>query len=157
MSANPAREDAPFADEAEIRALYQQMLESWNRRDAEAMAAAFAEDGESIGFDGSVMTGRAEIAATLRQIFADHPTGAYVWKVREVQPLAPGAAVLRAIVGMVPHGKSDINPALNAHQTVVAAKRDGRWRIVLLQNTPAQFHGRPDLADRLTEEPRHLL
>ena len=157
MSENPAREDAPSADEAEIRALYQQLLESWNRRDAEAMAATFAEDGESIGFDGSVMTGRAEIAATLRQIFADHPTGAYVWKVRVVRPLAPEAAVLCAVVGIVPHGKSDINPALNAHQTVVAAKRDGRWRIVLLQNTPAQFHGRPDLADRLTEELRHLL
>lgn len=157
MSANLAREDAPSADEAEIRALYQQSLESWNKRDAEAMAAPFAEDGESIGFDGSVMTGRAEIAATLRQIFADHPTGAYVWKVRDVRPLAHEAAVLRAVVGMVPHGKSDINPALNAHQTVVAAKRDGRWRIVLLQNTPAQFHGRPELVESMTEELRQLL
>lgn len=157
MSADPSRDATPQADEAQLRALYQQLLESWNRRDAEGMAAPFAEDGEVIGFDGSQMTGRAEIATTLRQIFADHPTGSYVWNVRDVRTLTPGAAVLRAVVGMVPHGVRDINPALNAHQTVVAAKRAGQWRVVLFQNTPAQFHGRPDLAERLTAELRQLL
>lgn len=157
MSADSTQDNAPANDETEIRALYQHMLESWNRRDAEGMAAQFSADGESIGFDGSQMTGSAEIATTLRHIFADHPTGAYVWNVREVRPLGSQAAILRAVVGMVPHGKSEINPALNAHQTVIAARCDGQWRIVLLQNTPAQFHGRPDLAEELTAELRQLL
>ena len=58
---------------------------------------------------------------------------------------------------MVPPGQSDLNPAVNTVQTVVAAKRDGRWRIVLFQNTPAQFHGRPELAQQLTEELRQVL
>jgi hypothetical protein len=39
----------------------------------------------------------------------------------------------------------------------VAAKRAGHWRIALFQNTPAQFHGRPELAKALTEELRQLL
>jgi len=64
--------------------------------------------------------------------------------------------VLRAVVGMIPSGGSDIEPARNAHQTLVAAKQDGEWRIVLFQNTPAQFHGRPDLAERLTRELRQV-
>ena len=34
--------------------------------------------------------------------------------------------------------------------------RDG-WRIALYQNTPAQFHGRPELSRALTEELRQLL
>ena len=31
---------------------------------------------------------------------------------------------------------------------------DGQWRIALFQNTPAQFHGRPEAAEALTDELR---
>jgi hypothetical protein len=58
---------------------------------------------------------------------------------------------------MVPPGQTDINPAVNTIQTLVAVKRDGTWRIALFQNTPAQFHGRPELVQQLTEELRQLL
>jgi uncharacterized protein (TIGR02246 family) len=131
------------------------MLEGWNTRNPQAFAAPFAEDGEVIGFDGSQMSGSAEIAATLQQIFADHVTAPYVSKVRGVRLLSPNAAVLRAIVGMVPPGQADLNPAVNAHQTLVA-KRAGTWRIVLMQTTPAQFHGRPELVQQMTEELRQV-
>ena len=56
---------AASTDEMEVRTLYQQVLNGWNQHDAGAFAAPFAEDGEVIGFDGSQMTGRAEIASTL--------------------------------------------------------------------------------------------
>jgi uncharacterized protein (TIGR02246 family) len=62
--------------------------------------------------------------------------------------------VLRSIAGLVPPGQTAINPATNSHQTVVAGERDGRWEIVLFQNTPAQFHGRPELVDEMTRELR---
>ncbi|WP_343423123.1 hypothetical protein [Candidatus Flexifilum breve] len=51
---------------------------------------------------------------------------------------------------MVPRGQTDINPAVR-HQP------GDRWQIALFQNTPAQFHGRPDLAEALTSELRALL
>lgn len=145
------------SDETPIAALYRQLLDSWNRRDAEGFAALFEDEGNSIGFDGSPMNGRAEIAATLGQIFADHVTATYVAKIRGIRQLAPDVALLRAVVGMVPPGQSDINPAVNAMQTVVAVKHGEEWRIALLQNTPAQFHGRPELSDALTQELRQLL
>lgn len=151
MTAPNAPETAPVA------ALYQQLLDSWNRRDAEGFATLFDDEGHSIGFDGSPMTGRTEIAATLGQIFADHVTATYVAKIRAVRFLAPDVALLRAVVGMVPPGQSDINPAVNALQTIVAVKHDDGWRIALLQNTPAQFHGRPEMAEALTRELRQLL
>lgn len=151
MTAPNAPETAPVA------ALYQQLLHSWNRRDAEGFATLFDDEGHSIGFDGSPMTGRTEIAATLGQIFADHVTATYVAKIRAVRFLAPDVALLRAVVGMVPPGQSDINPAVNALQTIVAVKHDDGWRIALLQNTPAQFHGRPEMAEALTRELRQLL
>jgi uncharacterized protein (TIGR02246 family) len=148
---------ATSSDEPAIRALYQQMLQGWNQRSGQAIAAAFAEDALLIGFDGSQMTGSAEITSTLQQIFADHPTPAFVGKVRRVSFLAPEVALLHAVAGMVPPGKSDIEPQLNAIQNLVAVKRHGQWRITLFQNTPAQFHGRPELVRSLTEELRELL
>jgi uncharacterized protein (TIGR02246 family) len=150
-------QDASSPDEIEIRALYRELLDSWNRRSADAFAALFVFDGEVIGFDGSQMAGRVEIASTLGQIFADHVTAPYVSKIKSVRLLSSEVAALRAIVGMVPPGQSDLNPAVNAHQSLVATKHDGIWRIELFQNTPAQFHGRPELVQQMTEELRQLL
>jgi uncharacterized protein (TIGR02246 family) len=138
-----------------VRDLYARLLESWNRRDAEGYATLFAEDAALIGFDGSQAAG-AEILDHLTPIFADHPTAAYVSKVRGVRPLGPDAAVLRAIAGMVPPGQRELNPDLNAVQSLVAQQHAGSWRIVLFQNTPAQYHGRPELAEQHTAELRQL-
>jgi uncharacterized protein (TIGR02246 family) len=150
------QEHAPSADEIAVRTLYREILDGWNERSADAFAIPFAEASEVIGFDGSQMIGRAAIAPTLERIFAEHVTAPYVSIVRSVCLVTPEVAILRAIVGMVPPGQSEINPAVNAHQTLVAAKRDGMWRVVLFQTTPAQFHGRPDLVQGMTEELRHV-
>lgn len=149
--------DTLSPDESKIRALYQQILDGWNAHDGDAFAAPFTADGETIGFDGSQLIGRADIAATLKQIFADHVTATYVANVRNVRLLGPDVAILRAVVGMVPPGQSKINPAVNAIQTLVAVKHEGTWRVALFQSTPAQFHGRPELAERLTEELQQLV
>lgn len=134
---------------------YQRLLAAWNARDAEAFAATFTADGSCIGFDGSEMNGRAEIAASLGGIFQSHQTASYVARVREVRELAPGVVLVRAVVGMTPPGASDLNPAVNAIQSVVVvANGEG---IALLQNTPAAFHGRPELAARLTSQLREAL
>ena len=71
--------------------------------------------------------------------------------------LSPDVAILRAVAGMVPPGESDINPEVNAVQTLVAVKQQNKWIIALFQNTPAAFHGRPELSGRLTEELRQAL
>jgi uncharacterized protein (TIGR02246 family) len=145
------------ADETAVRTLYQQLLTAWNERSAERFAALFAEDGSMVGFDGSVVNGRASITEEIGQIFANHMTATYVGKVREVRFLGTQAALLRAVGGMVPRGQTDINPAVNAIQTLVASWQEGLWRIAMYQNTPAQFHGRPELAQQLTDELRRLL
>jgi uncharacterized protein (TIGR02246 family) len=132
--------------------LYRQLLEAWNTRDADGFAAAFAEDDSSVGFDGSPMNGRTEIASTLREIFEHHPTAAYVAKVREVRSLGPGATLIRSVVGMVPPGRNELKPGVNAIQSLVAVGEGPDLKIALLHNTPAAFHGRPELAEQLTQE-----
>lgn len=144
-------------DEPAIRSLYQQLLHSWNVRNAPAFAALFSADGSVVGFDGSVVDGQAAIAEHLQQIFASHQTATYIGIVREVRFLAPDVALLRAVSGMLPPGQADINPAVNTIHALVAARHGASWRIALYQNTPAQFHGRPDLAQQLTDELRQAL
>jgi uncharacterized protein (TIGR02246 family) len=138
--------------EIEVRVLYQRLLDAWNARSAQDFAALFAEDGSLIGYDGSQLNGRVEIEASLGRIFKDHLTASYINIVREVRSLSADVVLLRAVAGMVPHGKTDLNPEVNAIQSLVAQKRGGGWQIALFQNTPAQFHGRPDLARELTDE-----
>ena len=147
----------PIPSENPVRSLYASLLDEWNRRNADGFAHLFTEDGSAVGFDGSQMNGPSEIRAVLGKIFADHPTASYVSVVREVRYLGSEVALLRAVVGMVPPGASDINPAVNAIQSLVAEKQKLGWRVALLHNTPAAFHGRPDLGEKLTEEIRAAL
>jgi uncharacterized protein (TIGR02246 family) len=72
--------------------------------------------------------------------------------VHSVRPLGSQVVILRAIAGLVPPGQTSINSATNSHQTVVAVEQAGQWRIALFQNTPAQFHGRPELVEDMTRE-----
>ena len=144
-------------DESQVRLLYQELLKAWNEKNARKMADLIAENGNLVGFDGSQIDGRRQVESVLGKIFADHPTAAYVSIVRELRLLSPDVALLRAVAGMVPPGQSDINPAVNAVQSLIAAKEQGRWRIALFHNTPAAFHGRPELSEQLTEELRQAL
>jgi len=137
---------------APVLSIYEQLLDAWNGRRAADFARLFADDGNAVGFDGSPLDGRAGIAEALGGIFANHPTAAYVAKVREVREVASGVTLIRAVVGMVTPGASDVNPAVNAIQSVIVVDRDGAMQIALLHNTPAAFHGRPELADALTRE-----
>jgi uncharacterized protein (TIGR02246 family) len=103
------------------------------------------------------MHGPEEIESALGEIFADHETKAYVAKIRAVRQLAPELALLRAVVGMVPRGQRELDPDVNAVQTLLAKRHEEGWRTVLLQNTPAQYHGRPEAAEALTAELQELL
>jgi uncharacterized protein (TIGR02246 family) len=138
--------------ENEVRALYDTLITAWNDHDGTAMAAPFADDGVVIGFDGSLSSGMQTISSEMANIFADHETGRYAVKVTSVRELGQHAVILRAIAGLVPPGRTAINPETNSHQSVVAEMQHGQWRIVLLQNTPAHFHGRPSLVEEMTRE-----
>lgn len=133
-------------------ALYEQLLCAWNDQNADAFGAVFAEDGSAVGFDGSTMNGRQAIVESVRAIFKDHRTAAYVAKVREVRELGADVVLVRAVVGMRPPGSAELNQAVNAIQSVAMTGQGASLRVALLHNTPAAFHGRPELAEQLTRE-----
>ena len=82
-----------------------------------------------MGFDGSEIAGRARIAEQMAGIFANQATGTYVGIVRSVRKLGDDAALLRAVSGVVPAGADDIDPGLNAIQSLVARCYEGGWRV----------------------------
>jgi uncharacterized protein (TIGR02246 family) len=140
-----------------VQELYQRFLNAWNERNARGMADHFTGDAEMIGYDGSQAIGRDEIYSHLTPIFEKFPTPPYYGKVKSVSFLSDNAVILRAIAGMVPIGKTELSPELNTHHTVVAVKEGENWLIKLFQNTPAQFHGRPELLEKMTEELEELI
>ena len=147
----------PSSVHDEVSSLYRHVLESWDRRDPLLFASWFTDDASLVGFDGSAIAGRERIAEHLAGVFQGHQTATYVARVREVRSLGPGVALLRAVAGMVPPGTSDIEPAVNVIQSLVAQEQGDRWRVALYQSTPAAFHGRPDLSEALSAELREEL
>ncbi len=146
-----------FADEDRVLDLYKELLNQWNEKQGQGMANLFTDDGSLVGFDGSQVNTLKEIEAHLTPIFAQYPTARFIHIVREVRQLAADTAMVRANVGMVPRGYSDINPAVNAVQTMIAVKKGGDWKVAMFQNTPAAYHGRPEEAEKLTTELRAVL
>ena len=143
--------------DAQIRGLYAGFVDGWNQRSGAAVSSGFADDGELIGFDGSQTAGRLSIAAEFRKIFGSHRTPLYLALIRSVRPMTTGVAVLHAHAGMIPDGGNDVDPDLLTVHTMVAVDEGGRWRIALLQATPAAWHGRPEARQALADELRGLL
>jgi uncharacterized protein (TIGR02246 family) len=145
------------APEAATRDLYERLIAAWNKRNARDYALLFASNGSIVGFDGSQVSGQMEIGAHVSEVFSHHQTASYVTIVREVRSIGNDVTLLRANAGMVPPGKDELNPEMNAVQSMVAARKGEKWEIALFQNTPAAFHGRPELSRKLTEELRAVL
>jgi uncharacterized protein (TIGR02246 family) len=143
-------------DKNKILTLYHEILKQWNKRSAVGMANLFDDDGDLIGFDGSTFNDKGEIEKHLLYIFANHSTPKYVGKIRSIRVLNRQVGIL--IGGLVKPDKNDISQELNAVQTLVALKQGNEeWKIAIYQNTPAAFHGRPELGEQLTEELRQVL
>ena len=66
--------------------------------------------------------------------------------------LAKGVAVLHAVAGMVPPGAETLDPALHTVHSLVAVEDEGRWKIAVLQSTPARYGGRAETLSALTAE-----
>jgi uncharacterized protein (TIGR02246 family) len=152
-----ASDPAGAQPERGARELYEKLIQSWNKRNARDFALLFASNGSIVGFDGSQVNGQLDVGAHVSEVFSHHQTAAYVTIVREVRPITADVVLVRANAGMVPPGRDDINPELNAVQSLVAARKSGKWEIALFQNTPAAYHDRPELSKKLTEELRAVL
>lgn len=158
MNQNSQTLSSAAADEAAVRSLYQQLMDGWNAAIGDAFAAPFEEDCDLVGFDGTHIKGRQEIASFHQHLFDMFLKGSrLVGKVRSVRFLISNVAVMHAVGGTVMAGQSDLDPERNSIQTLVAVKRNGKWRLAAFQNTRTTYMGRPEESQKLTEELRAVL
>ncbi|WP_222267081.1 SgcJ/EcaC family oxidoreductase [Modestobacter marinus] len=142
---------AGHPQDTQIRALYARFIAGWNQRSGVTVSSVFADDGEMIDLDGTLRSGRLTIAADMRRLFTERATPTFVGIVRSVRRLSEDVAVLHAVTGMIPPGTNALEPALHTVHTLVAVD-DSRWKIAVLQSTPARYGGRADVVAALTAE-----
>jgi uncharacterized protein (TIGR02246 family) len=124
------------ADEREILALHQRTLDAWAAGDGAAFAAPFSDDAVFIGFDGSVVRGRARIATAHQELFDRWMKDTrLVEEHAEVRFVGADVAIVHAIGGTVMRGKTEPAPERDSIQTLVAVREAGAWSFVSFQNT----------------------
>jgi len=129
-------------DEAAIRALYEQLMDGWNKGSGEAFAAPFAEVCDLVAFDGTHFTSRREIATFQQTLFDKWLKGTrLVGEVKRVRFLTPDVAVMHAIGGTLMRGESKAAPARDSIQTLVATRANGEWKLAAFQNTRLRLMG----------------
>jgi uncharacterized protein (TIGR02246 family) len=124
------------ADEREIRALHRRVLDAWAAGDGGAFAAPFSDDAVFVGFDGSVMRGREQIAAVHQELFDRWlKDSRLVEESTEVRFVGTDVAIVYAIGGTVMRGKAEPAPERDSIQTLVAVRQAGAWAFASFQNT----------------------
>jgi uncharacterized protein (TIGR02246 family) len=122
-------------EEGELHALYERMMDGWNRGSGVAFAAGWADEGQLIGFDGTHLRGREAIERFHETLFRTHLKGTrLVGQVTQIEFPAPDVAVMHARGGTIMRGGAGPTPERDSLQTLVAVRRS-EWQLVALQNT----------------------
>lgn len=124
------------SDEAAIRALHKRVLDAWAQGSGEAFAAPFSADADFVAFDGSVLRGREQIAATHQELFDRWLNRSRrVDEQTSVRFLGSDLAIVMSVGGTVMRGRSEPAPERDSIQTLVTVREAGAWSFVLFQNT----------------------
>jgi uncharacterized protein (TIGR02246 family) len=129
----PVALSAASEDEAAIRQACANFAASWNKHDAKAMAATWAEEGDLINPFGAGAKGRAGIEKFFVEEHATVMRGttytAVEIKVRMLSPTIATTDWTSEITGMKdPSGAAQ--PAFKHHVFVIHEKKNGQWSVV---------------------------
>lgn len=138
LSSFPSGGRAQGTDDTAIKTLQARQADAWNRHDAKAYAALFAEDGDVVNVLGWWWRGRAQIERKLTVAFAgifrDSHLAITEVTVRQLDDSLAVAHVRWEMHGAkAPPGASA--PPRQGIQLQVLRKAGGSWHIVSFQNT----------------------
>jgi uncharacterized protein (TIGR02246 family) len=121
------------ADEKAIRATADAFVKAFNAGDARAVGELWAPDAEYVDEAGQSFQGRAVIEKEYAEAFRQHRGAMMTVKVESIRFLAPDTAVEKGVARVKsPGGLADTT----ARYTVVHAKRDGKWIMVMGRDAP---------------------
>jgi len=130
--------DKQINDEVGVIAVVHGIEDAWNRHDMDAFGKLFASDADFVNVRGMRWVGREEItkahAAVHATIFKTSTLKIEDTTVRFLKPDVATARSVCTLTGqMSPNGQ--LVPSRTTILTHVLVRADGRWLIVLTQNT----------------------
>ncbi len=121
------------AEEKAIRATAEDFVKAFNAADAKAVGALWATDAEYTDESGQSFHGRAAIEKEYADLFREHRGATITVSIESIRFLGPDIAVEKGIAKVkTPSG----DPATGARYTVVHARRDGKWIMVVGRDAP---------------------
>jgi uncharacterized protein (TIGR02246 family) len=121
------------ADEKAIRATAEDFVKAFNAADAKAIGALWATDAEYTDESGQAFQGRAAIQKEYADLFNAHHGATIAVTIESIRFLGPDIAVEKGIAKATLPGAEA--PA-GSRYTVVHARRDGRWIMVVGRDAP---------------------
>jgi uncharacterized protein (TIGR02246 family) len=131
--AGAAAKQAGEADEKAIRATADAFVKAFNAADAKAVGALWAPDAEYTDESGESIQGRDAIENEYVDLFKQAPGAMMTVNIESLRFLGPELAIEKGIARVKsPGGLGDTA----ARYTVVHAKRDGKWIMILGRDAP---------------------
>lgn len=131
----------PSADEAAIRLIVQTEADAWNRGDAQAFAAHYAENGDFTNVIGQQLYGREAFIAQHARIFSTIYKGSHNdFSVSKITFLRPDVAlvdidgVLSGALRLPPGVKAYDDGSIHVKLLEVMTKEKGNWSIAAFHN-----------------------
>jgi uncharacterized protein (TIGR02246 family) len=125
------------ADEHAIRAVMDRFMDAWNRHNAKAFAAVFAEDADFTNVRGNGASGRAKIedfhAPMFATIFSKTHQEYTDIKTRLIRPDVASVDVHWKMTGAI-DAEGNPRPEREGLLSFVMAKNAGRWEIAVMHN-----------------------
>jgi uncharacterized protein (TIGR02246 family) len=123
------------ADEATLRSFPHAMIAAWNRGDAAAFAAPFADNATFIAFEGTKLEGRNAIVEFHQPLFDTHLKGTRLeGDVEFVRFLEPDVAVMHARCGVMLAGHDRRIASRESMQLFVCTRHEREWRVDAIMN-----------------------
>jgi uncharacterized protein (TIGR02246 family) len=125
-------------EEVEILKRVNEFVSAWQRGDAKAVMAVWAEDGVRVGAFGDVSKGPKEIETAYQKLFSGPMKGARISYEPTVRLVTTEVALVEGPLAIQPEGGA---PPLKGYALDVWRKKDGRWS--LLEGHPKLFPASP--------------
>jgi uncharacterized protein (TIGR02246 family) len=139
-------------EERPLYEIVEKLEAAWNRGDSVAWTELFADDADFIHVLGGHFHGRTDIERGHRTIFDTIYKGSRNdFKVEGVRFVRPDEAVVFVFANLTWYLKG-AEQHIQARPTLMAERTsDGRWQIVMFQNTLVTTDAVPTLADTLAQ------
>ena len=131
----PASGKKPSPDEEAIRGVAESFTKAFNAGDARAVAALHTPDARVVDVTGEVVEGRDAVEREYAGLFRDNPGLTLEVNVDDLRLVGPGAAIEEGTTRVTP--KDGGAPVVN-HYSAVDIKRDGRWFLARVRESPGE-------------------